>query len=188
MLSATATSEEDLKQYQKREPLPLINEQDDNNFFSRLLSKDTSMANPSFRVYYGSGAAGSVPFIWESQPGTPKHYSLFSESSLPPLTPPPSSFREMSKNPPASKTKPQIHELPANPNSFFRRLLKKVSLKKSSSRTMIMPETVKSKDYRRRFLSRDSSFDSAFIADADEEDRGSSYFCFQVGKRGSTRW
>ncbi|KAI3800015.1 hypothetical protein L1987_35321 [Smallanthus sonchifolius] len=43
----------------------------------------------SFRVlYYGSASAGSVPFMWESQPGTPKH--ALTESSLPPLTPPPS--------------------------------------------------------------------------------------------------
>ncbi|KAK9061020.1 hypothetical protein SSX86_018200 [Deinandra increscens subsp. villosa] len=43
----------------------------------------------SFRVlYYGSASAGSVPFMWESQPGTPKH--ALTQSSLPPLTPPPS--------------------------------------------------------------------------------------------------
>lgn len=43
----------------------------------------------SFRLlYYGSASAGSVPFMWESQPGTPKH--ALTESSLPPLTPPPS--------------------------------------------------------------------------------------------------
>ncbi|XP_024960893.1 uncharacterized protein LOC112501480 [Cynara cardunculus var. scolymus] len=44
---------------------------------------------PSFRVlYYGDASAGSVPFMWESHPGTPKH--ALTESSLPPLTPPPS--------------------------------------------------------------------------------------------------
>ncbi|KAI3748902.1 hypothetical protein L6452_12321 [Arctium lappa] len=44
---------------------------------------------PSFRVlYYGDASAGSVPFMWESQPGTPKH--ALTESFLPPLTPPPS--------------------------------------------------------------------------------------------------
>ncbi|XP_076884002.1 uncharacterized protein LOC143532989 [Bidens hawaiensis] len=43
----------------------------------------------SFRVlYYGSAAAGSIPFKWESQPGTPKQ--ALTESSLPPLTPSPS--------------------------------------------------------------------------------------------------
>ncbi|KAG7549091.1 hypothetical protein ISN45_Aa06g000270 [Arabidopsis thaliana x Arabidopsis arenosa] len=48
-------------------------------------------ACPSFRIYYYDGAAGSVPFEWESHPGTPKHPS--SElPTLPPLTPPPSHF------------------------------------------------------------------------------------------------
>ncbi|KAF5771168.1 hypothetical protein HanRHA438_Chr14g0679101 [Helianthus annuus] len=47
----------------------------------------------SFRVlYYGSASAGSVPFMWESQPGTPKH--TLAESSLPPLTPPPSYYQK----------------------------------------------------------------------------------------------
>ncbi|KAI3783527.1 hypothetical protein L1987_42611 [Smallanthus sonchifolius] len=39
----------------------------------------------SFRVlYYGDASAGSVPFMWESRPGTPKQ---------PPPTPPPSSHQ-----------------------------------------------------------------------------------------------
>ncbi|CAN8254478.1 unnamed protein product [Cochlearia groenlandica] len=43
--------------------------------------------------YYGGA---SVPFIWESRPGTPK-YNHFSEFSLPtPLTPPPSYFSSFS--------------------------------------------------------------------------------------------
>ncbi|KAL1542077.1 hypothetical protein AAHA92_26216 [Salvia divinorum] len=40
-----------------------------------------------FTVLYYGGAAGSVPFLWESQPGTPKH--KLSDGPLPPLTPPP---------------------------------------------------------------------------------------------------
>nr|POE94959.1 hypothetical protein CFP56_59735 [Quercus suber] len=69
--------------------------------FSRLLSKENSVANPSFRVYYG-GNSGAIPFMWESQPGTPKH--TFSEASIPPLTPPPSYYssptsKTMKKNP-----------------------------------------------------------------------------------------
>ncbi|KAF5187269.1 Alkylated dna repair protein, partial [Thalictrum thalictroides] len=56
----------------------------DDKFFSMLLSKET---NSSFRVYYG-GASGAVPFVWESQPGTPKN--KYCDTSLPPLTPPPS--------------------------------------------------------------------------------------------------
>lgn len=58
----------------------------DNKCVSRLISKETSIVNSSCRVYYGEAAA--VPFEWESQPGTPKH--TLSETTLPPLTPPPS--------------------------------------------------------------------------------------------------
>ncbi|MBA0572832.1 hypothetical protein Golob_000140 [Gossypium lobatum] len=69
----------------------------DDKFFSRLMSKETSMANSSCRIYYG-GASVAVPFMWESQPGTPKH--TFRDNVLPPLTPPPSyrvSFESKSK-------------------------------------------------------------------------------------------
>ncbi|XP_039027653.1 uncharacterized protein LOC120161492 [Hibiscus syriacus] len=59
----------------------------DDKFFSRLMSKETSMANSSSRVYYG-GASVAVPFMWESHPGTSKHPA--SHTALPPLTPPPS--------------------------------------------------------------------------------------------------
>ncbi|XP_021904136.1 uncharacterized serine-rich protein C215.13 [Carica papaya] len=66
----------------------------DEKFFSRLVTKENSRANSSSRVYY-SGSV-SVPFMWESQPGTPKH-SLFSDTVLlPPLTPPPSYYNSKS--------------------------------------------------------------------------------------------
>ncbi|XP_016450729.1 uncharacterized protein LOC107775505 [Nicotiana tabacum] len=66
----------------------LLIKQDD-KFFSRLLSKEnTARGESSFRYYYCGGSSGSIPFVWESQPGTPKH--KFSDTSLPPLTPPPS--------------------------------------------------------------------------------------------------
>ncbi|GAB4827678.1 hypothetical protein Ancab_034564 [Ancistrocladus abbreviatus] len=62
----------------------------DYKFFSRLLSKERPIAEAesSFRVYYG--ATGAVPFMWESQPGTPKH--TLPNASIPPLTPPPSYY------------------------------------------------------------------------------------------------
>lgn len=66
----------------------LLIKQDD-KFFSRLLSKEsTAKGESSFRYYYCGGSSGSIPFVWESQPGTPKH--KFSDTSVPPLTPPPS--------------------------------------------------------------------------------------------------
>ncbi|KAG1338978.1 cell wall protein RBR3 [Cocos nucifera] len=61
----------------------------DDKFYTRLLSKESSLANPSFRVYYGV-ATGSVPFLWETRPGTPKN--TITTTTLPPLTPPPSYY------------------------------------------------------------------------------------------------
>uniref|UniRef100_A0A0D9Y3Q9 Uncharacterized protein n=1 Tax=Oryza glumipatula TaxID=40148 RepID=A0A0D9Y3Q9_9ORYZ len=58
--------------------------------FSKLLSRESAAAAPSFRVYYGVASAGTVPFLWESQPGTPKN--AMSDAVLPPLTPPPSYY------------------------------------------------------------------------------------------------
>ncbi|XP_027337276.1 uncharacterized protein LOC113850969 [Abrus precatorius] len=63
-------------------PQSVLQIKQDDKFFRRLLSKESSMSNPSFRV------ALAIPFVWESQPGTPKY--SFSEDTLPPLTPPPS--------------------------------------------------------------------------------------------------
>ncbi|XAR66010.1 hypothetical protein NMG60_11012045 [Bertholletia excelsa] len=72
------------------QPQKFLQIKQDDKFFSRLLSRESSntKAEASFRVLYYGGAAGSVPFVWESQPGTPRNPFFF--SSLPPLTPPPS--------------------------------------------------------------------------------------------------
>ncbi|KAK7276107.1 hypothetical protein RIF29_17240 [Crotalaria pallida] len=66
------------------------------NFLQRQKSKKLmcledhftrQLSNMSNEWYHG-GESASVPFEWESQPGTPK--VRFRENSLPPLTPPPS--------------------------------------------------------------------------------------------------
>ncbi|RVX02991.1 hypothetical protein CK203_016672 [Vitis vinifera] len=41
---------------------------EEGRLFSRLLSKESSMANSSYRVLYYAGASGAVPFMWEIQP------------------------------------------------------------------------------------------------------------------------
>jgi hypothetical protein len=61
-------------------------------FSSRNLSRDLSnVANESFRVYYSLGA-GTVPFVWESKPGTPKSAVTPASATTmpPPISPPPS--------------------------------------------------------------------------------------------------
>ncbi|KAK1286068.1 hypothetical protein QJS10_CPB20g00152 [Acorus calamus] len=69
-------------------PLQIKVNEEYNKFHARLLSKESSTTNPSFRVYY-TAASRAVPFHWESQPGKPKAEPP-PESKLPPLTPPPS--------------------------------------------------------------------------------------------------
>lgn len=67
-------------------------------FYARLLTRESSLGNPSFR-YYGAGT-GAVPFVWESQPGTPKDaYSCrmlaaaaAAAAVAPVITPPPSYY------------------------------------------------------------------------------------------------
>ncbi|XP_047340576.1 uncharacterized protein LOC124944270 [Impatiens glandulifera] len=54
-----------------------------------------SRVEASFRALYYGGASGSIPFTWESIPGTPKRPSNFCDNSnihLPPLSPPPSYY------------------------------------------------------------------------------------------------
>ncbi|XP_006655407.2 uncharacterized protein LOC102721368 [Oryza brachyantha] len=67
----------------------------DGEFYARLLTKESSQGNPSFR-YYAAGA-GAVPFVWESHPGTPKVDATSScmlasgaAADVPAITPPPS--------------------------------------------------------------------------------------------------
>lgn len=63
--------------------------------YSKLLSKESSLSSPSFRVYYALDSSVGIPFLWESQPGKPKStcsMKISSASLLPPLTPPPSYY------------------------------------------------------------------------------------------------
>ncbi|XP_031117285.1 uncharacterized protein LOC116020867 [Ipomoea triloba] len=71
-------------------PEVVLIKQDDDKFFSRLLTKENCSkgGESSLRFYYYEGSSGSIPFCWESQPGTPK--PSFNGGSTPPLTPPPS--------------------------------------------------------------------------------------------------
>ncbi|KAA8533995.1 hypothetical protein F0562_031512 [Nyssa sinensis] len=49
-------------------PQKFLQIKQDDKFFSRLLSKESSKSESSFRVLYYGGASGAVPFTWESQP------------------------------------------------------------------------------------------------------------------------
>ncbi|CAL4946787.1 unnamed protein product [Urochloa decumbens] len=65
----------------------------DGKFYERLLTKDkessAAAGNLSFRYYWAE--PGAVPFVWESQPGTPKDVArMAAAAALPAITPPPS--------------------------------------------------------------------------------------------------
>ncbi|RLN25190.1 uncharacterized protein C2845_PM07G27090 [Panicum miliaceum] len=60
----------------------------DGKFYERLLTKESSASNLSFRYYWAE--PGAVPFVWESQPGTPKDVARMATGALPAITPPPS--------------------------------------------------------------------------------------------------
>ncbi|KAK8631313.1 hypothetical protein V6N13_080067 [Hibiscus sabdariffa] len=140
----------------------------DAKFFSRLLSKEkSSVGNPSCRVYYG-GVSGSIPFTWESQPGTPKHE--FSATSLiPPLTPPPSYYSK--SNPKSIKKRPRSGLL----HALFRRIMSlnsnemanAVPSSPSSFSSSVASWSLSSGKYRRR--SRFSTPSSSFDSRADDE-------------------
>ncbi|KAL6509375.1 hypothetical protein OROGR_022685 [Orobanche gracilis] len=80
---------------------------DGHKLFSRFLSKERhnppKQGESSFRVLYYGGATSSVPFMWESQPGTPKH-ALSGGNPSPPLTPPPYYQSSPRANPSPRKT------------------------------------------------------------------------------------
>ncbi|XP_054819922.1 uncharacterized protein LOC129318937 [Prosopis cineraria] len=65
-----------------------------------LTRQPSSLSN--YEGYHGDETA-SVPFTWEWQPGTPKHQ--FRETTLPPLTPPPSYYSHASSSTPKSFVK-----------------------------------------------------------------------------------
>ncbi|KAL2488555.1 uncharacterized protein Fot_41847 [Forsythia ovata] len=165
-------------------------------FSSRRLSRELSISTDnSIEVYYRDSSVG-VPFLWESQPGTPK-VKFRRETPLPPLTPPPSFHSSPARNP------AKIH-LKSN---LIQSFLPKLNVKKSqfqqsspssssSSSSLSSPwsshsvpsspfSTLNSREQQRRFSSPRMSFHSRI----DEDDYGStaSTLCFSAGRRSNAR-
>lgn len=90
----TATLREMLSNahHDEQPPQKSLQIKQEDRFFSKLLSRESSRVDSSSRVFYYGGAPRAVPFRWESQPGTPIRDFASSDagSSFPPLTPPPS--------------------------------------------------------------------------------------------------
>ncbi|KAJ9179638.1 hypothetical protein P3X46_007988 [Hevea brasiliensis] len=169
---------------------------EDDKFFSRLLSKESSMANHSFRVYYG-GVTVAVPFMWESQPGTPKH--SFGESTLPPLTPPPSYYSNSNQKPikkhysrsnllnflfsriNPKKTNYAVSTLPFSSSSSSALSHTPSSVSRSSlNSSSFLPSTPTEYHQRTRFSGNGSSFDS--YEEAPIGSPPSKYLCFGAGR------
>ncbi|KAI4356126.1 hypothetical protein L6164_000172 [Bauhinia variegata] len=165
--------------------------QQDDKFFCRLLSKESSMAHSSFRV-----AAVTVPFVWESEPGTPKF--TFSEQTLPPLTPPPSYFFETHiRKPEKKRSRSKLL------STLFPKLnLKKTLLSSSPSSLSTTSSTWSLSDSsnkaipmarmerRRRFSSLDSSFDFRGYEEEEQDDNdvtsSNSTLCFGIRRRSNS--
>lgn len=148
-------------------------------FFSRLLSKESSMANPSLRVYYG-GEPGAIPFLWESRPGTPKH--TFCDSTLPPLTPPPSYYSNSNKNPIKKHSRSSLLQALFSKTSLKKINLSPLSSSFSSSRSSSMFAPI-STPTRYHGRSRSSSFNSRGGDDQDDTlGSPTSTLCFGIGR------
>lgn len=80
-----------------QKPSPIIVQKKQNK---KIISYDENLSRQLSNISnedYHVVKSASVPFVWESQPGTPKVRSR--ENSLPPLTPPPSYLRNATKKP-----------------------------------------------------------------------------------------
>ncbi|KAK3024391.1 hypothetical protein RJ639_043295 [Escallonia herrerae] len=167
------------------------NIEQDEKFTSKRLSRETSMTNSSLEVYYG-GSSVAVPFMWESQPGTPKFRSR--DTPLPPLTPPPSSHSTPAKTPIKKHSK----------SSLFRNVLPKLGPRKTnsprspasspssssssswsprrpSSHSVPSPST---RNLREHFPSPRFSFDSRVDGEEDDDESPASTSC--CGLRGAS--
>ncbi|KAM0852209.1 hypothetical protein ACQ4PT_051910 [Festuca glaucescens] len=145
---------------------------------SRLLAPDASLSNPSFRNYYGVASAGSVPFLWESAPGTPK--KGISSADLPPLTPPPSYYSKTSKSMSSKKLLPS-----PKPAGFVPKIFRRSHTMPSPS-----PSNKESVPRKRMVDSPRSSFSSTSRVEDEEEGDGEarSTLCFGMRhSRGGTR-
>ncbi|VVB12807.1 unnamed protein product [Arabis nemorensis] len=149
-------------------------------------------ACPSFRIYYYDSSAGSIPFEWESHPGTPKHPSS-DLAPPPPLTPPPSHF-SFSGNQTRRGSKKPIKKILARIPTRILWLLSladhnnKVKKLSASSPSLSERVLIDDNEYhlfkfqtKRKVTRRFSSFDDSSIIDYPIR-RSQSTSCFGIGR------
>lgn len=119
---------------------------------------------------YHAGVSASVPFMWESEPGTPKANFREHGALLSPLTPPPSYFSSNAHTPLASRHNSKPSSRTNFLNTVFRKLSAKPTLQplspgSSSSSSASSRETGRGASPIGRL-----SFDSKADDDDDEEE------------------
>ncbi|KDP45726.1 hypothetical protein JCGZ_17333 [Jatropha curcas] len=145
----------------------------------------------SMEEYYHGKPSVGIPFIWESQPGTPK--IKIRENPIPPLTPPPSYFY-------SSTQKTSIKKNYSKPNLFNNLFPKRSSIRKISLPISPRPSSSSSSSSSSRssFSSHSSpsssrtvlvsrsrkSFDSkTMMYEGEQEcDSPNSTLCFGIGR------
>ncbi|MED6146428.1 hypothetical protein PIB30_034449 [Stylosanthes scabra] len=97
--------------------------------------------------YHDGGESASVPFVWESQPGTPK-LIRFRETSLPPpLTPPPSYYQNATPRTPTFVNNAKNNKSPSKSSLLKAMLLfpkKRVSRNNNNKATVGVPPSPES--------------------------------------------
>ncbi|KAJ8751608.1 hypothetical protein K2173_016859 [Erythroxylum novogranatense] len=180
---------------------PLKIKQDATKVCSKpLMTGHASTPNFSAEDDHG-GATVSVPFIWESQPGTPK-VKFRENSSLPPLTPPPSYFCNTPKGTTSAKKLSKPYNLLTT--IFSKRATKRASLQVSPSSllssssswspsfsTSSSNSTSMDTEYREPYGTLSPRKSSVSRMTADEEHRCSespvSILCFGIGRGANAR-
>ncbi|KAG2290583.1 hypothetical protein Bca52824_050187 [Brassica carinata] len=154
---------------------------------ANVIVKESSQVNTSSRIYYYDRA--SVPFLWETRPGTPKH---FSESfRIPPLTPPPSYYssgnklsKARTKQTRSVKTLFNAKHQVSRP-SFSWSSTTSSSSSSSTSFPSLSPRSKTAQRANKCYLSCSRSY----VKDEDEEEIGSSSptstLCYKRGFRSS---
>ncbi|CAL4895510.1 unnamed protein product [Urochloa decumbens] len=135
---------------------------------SKMLSKEAAaqLAVPSFRVYYSVASAGAVPFLWESQPGTPKNDSP-SAAALPPLTPPPSYYSAGRAGGRSSGGKRR------RPGLFFGAILPRIAFLRRPGRTAPCSSSWSSSSWSSSSSNTSSSMSPVFAVQSSPSAKGS---------------
>ncbi|XP_058746635.1 uncharacterized protein LOC131619564 [Vicia villosa] len=153
----------------------------DDRFLSRLKSKEASSANTSSRILYYGETSIAIPFVWEAQPGTPKH--PLSQISILPLTPPPSFYSKKSNTNKKRKSKINVFSciLPRLVGSRKTSLPHASSTSSSSSSSSSSSYSYSMRDNNHGSFS--SSYSSTIVSSF-LKDKGSNRVrgCYPIGK------